>query len=82
LEDQLFILEEERKGEKTMEITEHQNFTDKSYQIIIRENEDLNPLEIAESLKNQYPKERAVICFSEKIIQIKIGLLIVGLKLK
>ena len=53
----------------------------KSYQIQIEQNEDLNPLEIAECFKNQYPKSLALISYA-KIVQIEIGFILVGLNLK
>lgn len=65
-----------------MEITEHNNFTDKSYQIIIKANEELDPFEIAECFKLQYPKEKAVVCFAKEKIIFEFGILIVGLNLK
>jgi hypothetical protein len=65
-----------------MEIIECNNFMETSYRIIIKEDENINAFDVAESFKAQYPKEKAVICFSEKKVEIKIGLLIVGLNLK
>jgi len=64
-----------------MEITEYKNWTGESYQIIIELEDNLNPIEIGECFTKQYPKEKVVIVF-KKIMQIKIGILIVGLKLK
>ena len=66
-----------------MKITNHlNNFTkQESYQIIIKLDENLSGEEIAECFKSQYPKNPAIICFSE-IEKIKVGILIVGLNLK
>lgn len=65
-----------------MKITEHNNFTEKSYQIIIKANEELDPFEIVECFKSQYPKEKAVICFAKEKVILEVGILIVGLNLK
>ena len=66
-----------------MIITEYNNFSGRSYRIIIKQNEDIDAFDIAESFKKQYPKEKAIIiCSSEQATVIRIGLLIVGLKLK
>lgn len=62
-----------------MQITEHIRFTGKSYQIMIEPEDNLNPIEIGECFVKQYPKELAVIVFKE--IQIKLGIMLVGLKL-
>ncbi len=63
-----------------MKITEHESWTGKSYQIVIEPEDDLNPIEIGECFTKQHPKEIGVIIFKE--IQIKFGMLLVGLKLR
>lgn len=58
------------------------NFTKEStYQIDIKSGENLEPLEIAECFKKQFPKEICLIK-SAKITGIELGLLFVGLKLQ
>ena len=60
-----------------MIITEHNQFTGRSYNIFISPKDDLNGTEIAECFTHQHPKERAVISFS-KITAVEVGLIIVG----
>jgi len=63
-----------------MKIEEFNQWTGRSYQIMIEPEDNLNPIEIGECFQKQYPKERAVIVFKE--IQIKIGMLFIGLPIK
>lgn len=54
-------------------------FTGKvSYTILIKQWEDLEPLEIAECFKEQYPKMLCVLSFS-RIVKIEVGFLFIGL---
>ena len=57
-------------------LTEERNYT-----IKIEQTDDIEATEIGECFKLQYPKDIAVITFA-KIIQMDVGLLIVGLNLK
>lgn len=56
-------------------------FREKSYHIKIEAEDNLEPLEIAECFKEQYPKEVCVISFA-RIVQVEMGIILVGLKLK
>lgn len=64
-----------------MKITTHEGFAGLTYQIIISQKDDINAFEIAECFKSQYPKEMASISFA-RVIQVEVGLLLVGLRLK
>ncbi|MHA1880891.1 MAG: hypothetical protein ACTSYG_10895 [Candidatus Heimdallarchaeota archaeon] len=63
-----------------MKIQESETITGKSYTIFINPEANLDPFEIAECFKHQYPKEKAVISFL-KIQSVKIGLILVGFRL-
>ncbi len=51
-----------------------------SYSITLKQEENIDPFEIAECFKKQYPKDFAVISFA-RIIKMELGMLFVGLKL-
>jgi len=66
-----------------MEIKEntHPLTKGKTYSIIIKQDDDVEPYDIAESFKKQYPKCLCALTFT-KIKQIEIGILLIGLNLK
>ena len=66
-----------------MEITKSINPMSKeeSYHIALESNDKIEPYDLAESFTHQYPKTKAVLTYS-KIIQMELGLLILGLNLK
>lgn len=66
-----------------MEIREFENpiVQEKSYNIALDINDEIDAYELAECFKNQYPKGKCVISFA-KITKIEVGMVIVGLNLK
>lgn len=65
-----------------MIIDKYINFSEVSYQIRIKSDENLNNFEIAECFKKQYPKDKCVILSGRRTEKgIEFGILIVGLNL-
>jgi len=66
--------------EEKMKITKHESYTGTSYEIEIGQNEGLEGIEIAECVKQQYPKT-LVLIRQTKIVQVEMSLFICGLKI-
>lgn len=64
-----------------MEIIENEEYLtgEKRYEIRITQEENINPEEIAECFKKQYPKKLAMIIFS-RVTRVEVGMIFVGLK--
>jgi len=55
------------------------NFTkQKSYRIIIKQDEGIEAIEIAECFKRQYPRKIALISFA-KVLEMELGMIFVGI---
>jgi len=63
-----------------MKIIDNTNYftREKDYSIFIHQEDDLEPLDITESFKKQYPDKRCVISFS-RVVKVEVGFLIIGL---